>query len=198
LPPSTAQCRPACSASCQPLFHSLQFPYGGIVWTQCGADLANWVQFARQNHWDRRNANPEAKVHGTRTKTTNPTQGDAGFKYQPRPTCRLHPSQRNHLRSHTATWARSSAQSRMLACPAACPCPRIATYPSLMRLADRGLLETSWDSDTPAGRRATCMADRRGPDAGDRPCRGASSTAGPGRCSTSSSSRPRHCQRSRD
>ena len=25
-------------------------------------------------------------------------------------------------------------------------------YPILMRLADRGLLETTWDSDTPAGR----------------------------------------------
>lgn len=31
-------------------------------------------------------------------------------------------------------------------------------YPILMRLADRGLLETTWDTDTPAaGRRAICI-----------------------------------------
>ena len=104
----------------------------------------------------------------------------AGFKPQPRPDLSASPEPAQPSTQKTRRpGARSSAQgivapgparpgsgsgchaagieaqreaSRMLACPAACPCPRIATYPILMRLADRGLLETSWDSDTPAGR----------------------------------------------
>jgi hypothetical protein len=50
-------------------------------------------------------------------------------------------------------------------------------YRILMWLADRGLLETTWDTDVPAGPHGS--ADRVWPGAGGRPCRGASSTAGP-------------------
>jgi PadR family transcriptional regulator, regulatory protein PadR len=35
-------------------------------------------------------------------------------------------------------------------------------YPILMRLADRGLLETAWETDAPAGRPPRRPAGRRG------------------------------------
>ena len=38
-----------------------------------------------------------------------------------------------------------------------------ALYPALMRLADRGLLETSWERDVPAGRRPRHLYRLTGP-----------------------------------
>jgi Transcriptional regulator PadR-like family len=42
---------------------------------------------------------------------------------------------------------------------AACDGADDALYPILMRLADRGLLETAWESEVPAGRRRRTCTD---------------------------------------
>jgi PadR family transcriptional regulator len=50
------------------------------------------------------------------------------------------------LAEQPATWRYASELSQRLDLDAG------SLYPALMRLADRGLLETSWETDAPAGR----------------------------------------------